>query len=73
MWKNRIHIGICDHFEELLYLGIPSRPHAFFRCCVDAKLAAAVLAVYGSAKRVPCVSTMDAGRAAQMRDALSLS
>ena len=45
----------------------PGRTHAFFRCCVDAKLAAAALAVYGSAERVPCVSTMDAGRAAQMR------
>ena len=45
----------------------PGRTHAFFRCCVDAKLAAAVLAVHGSAERVPCVSTMDAGRAAQMR------
>jgi hypothetical protein len=45
----------------------PGRTHAFFRCCVDAKLAAAVLAVHGSAERVPCASTMDAGRAAQMR------
>ena len=45
----------------------PGRTHAFFRCCVDAKLAAAALAVYGSAERVACVSTMDAGRAAQMR------
>jgi hypothetical protein len=51
----------------------PGRTHAFFRCscCVDAKLAAAVLAVHGSAERVPCVSTMDAGRAAQMWNALA--
>ena len=45
----------------------PGRSTAFFRCCLDAKLAAAVLAVHGSAERVPCASTMDAGRAAQMR------
>lgn len=47
----------------------PGRTHAFFRCCVDAKLAAAVLAVYGSAERVPS----NTNRAAQMRAALSLS
>ena len=45
----------------------PGRTHAFFRCCVEAELAAAVLALHGSAERVPCASTMDAGRAAQMR------
>ena len=51
----------------------PGRSTAFFRCCLDAKLAAAVLAVYGSAARVPCASQVDAGRAAQMRAALQLA
>ena len=51
----------------------PGRSTAFFRCCLDAKLAAAVLAVYGSAARVPCAPTVDAARADQMRNALSLA
>jgi hypothetical protein len=51
----------------------PGRSTAFFRCCLDAKLAAAVLAVYGSAARVPCASQVDAGRAVQMRAALQLA
>ena len=51
----------------------PGRSTAFFRCCLDAKLAAAVLAVYGSAERVPCASQVDAGRAARMRAALQLA
>ena len=51
----------------------PGRSTAFFRCCLDAKLAAAVLAVYGSAERVPCASQVDAGRAAQMRASLQLA
>ena len=40
---------------------------------LEAKLAAAVLAVYGSAERVPCASQVDAGRAAHVRNALSLA
>ena len=45
----------------------PGRTTALFRCCVDSKLVAAVLSVYGTADRVPCSSSLEPSRAEQMR------